>query len=260
MFNKKSNHSSKLTSRIENIKKIKLLRDPNFTKISVFTLSICLIIYLILPLQTQIFIKQILQHPIILSLVLSICLLVGFINTSVSISLLIFLAVLYFYKSIVVEPNIILLNNGNTMEGFKSNKSLDVESGEEEISNTIKDLFAGGPLVKSFNEGRKTLNEMKAKEKAEENMLILETKNSKTKNKEKFSNSSSNNRENFKPIPQRKFNPADKEDTDLLLVMDHCKDISNRIKYEYEDTRYLKKYIKDKLEDIIDTLDLVEQD
>ena len=88
-------------------------------------------------------------------------------------------------------------------------------------------------------------------------MLKLETKKEKRKmRKERFTDNKS--KEDFKPIPQRKFNPADKEDTDLLMVMDHFKDISNRIKYEYEDNRYLKKYIKDKLEDIIDTLDLVD--
>jgi hypothetical protein len=42
--------------------------------------------------------------------------------------------------------------------------------------------------------------------------------------------------------------------------MEHCKDIQNRIEYEYEDITYLKKYIKDKLEKIIDLLELVDDE
>lgn len=275
MFNKDSKHSKNINKKINNMKTIKLLGDPNFTKLTVFTLSICLIIYLLLPCHTQITLQQLLQHPVIIGLILVFCLLVGYINTTVSISLIVFVSVLYFNHNLGVYKCNSLRETSN-IEGFKN----DIKSDEEEITKQIKDLFSAGPFVKTYNKNKKALKEVKDKEKAKDTMMTIEAKVEKRKSRTKSnftdvndntegnnvntegnnSGDNDNSRENFKPIPMRKFNPAEKEDTDLLMVMDHCKDISNRIKYEYEDNKYLKKYIRDKLEDIIDTLDLVEED
>jgi len=262
MFNKKNNHFNKINNKVNQLRNLKVLGDPNFTKITIFTLSICLALFLLLPHKLQILLQRIIRHPIILVSILIFCLLVGFINISVSISLIIFISTLFFFNNNSVfkfeeiegfkDGEIKGFKNGE-IEGFKVEKESNKE--EDEITNKIKDLFSGGSMVKSFNEGNEELKKLKHKEKAENNMLKLEVK--KNKKSESFENTS---KENFKPIPMRKFNPADKEDTDLLLVMDYCKDISNRIKYEYENTRYLKKYIKDKIEEIIDTLDLIEED
>jgi hypothetical protein len=269
MFNKSSNHMNKINKKLTNIRNVKLLGDPNFTKIAVMSLGILLVIYLMLPCHIQIMFQTLLQHPVILSCILVFCLLIGYLNTTVAFSLVFFIAVLYFNHSVPgVNLGLGCIDNSNNKEGFKSKSSVDVESDEEVINNKIKDLFASpGPFVKSFNESKEALKDIKKKQRAEEAMLDLETKTEKRKaRKERFSNTSSGSgssgsgREDFKPIPQRKFNPAEKEDTDLLMVMEHCKDISNRIKYEYEDSRYLKKYIKDKLGDIIEVLDLVDDD
>ena len=267
MFNKSSNHMNKINKKITNIRNVKLLGDPNFTKIAVLSLGILLVVYLMLPCHIQIMFQTLLQHPVILSSILVFCLLIGYLNTTVAFSLVFFIGVLYFNHSV---PGVNLGlgcsdSNMSGKEGFKS--KADVEGDEDAVNNKIKDLFSSpGPLVKSFNEGKEALKDIKKKERAEEAMMELEVKTEKRKaRKEKFGNSGgsdsgSGSREDFKPIPQRKFNPAEKEDTDLLMVMDHCKDISNRIKYEYEDSRYLKKYIKDKLGDIIEVLDLVDDD
>jgi hypothetical protein len=187
---------------------------------------------------------------------------------TVAFALTFFVAVLYFnYNVASMQLGLNCHNNNNInnnkmiTEGFKSKTSDDTNSStdEDEVKNGLKDLFAGGPLVKSFNKSRQDFKDIKKKAKAEANMMDLEIKTEeRRKRKEKFTDRSS--KEEFKPIPMRKFNPADKEDTDLLMVMEHCKDITNRIKYEYEDTRYLKKYIKDKLGDIIELLDLVEDE
>jgi hypothetical protein len=256
---------NKINKKITNIRNVKLLGDPNFTKIAVLSLGILLVVYLMLPCHIQIMLQTLLQHPVILSTIIVFCLLVGYLNTTVAFSLVFFIAVLYFNHSV---PGVNLglgctASNDAEKEGFKS--KADVEGDEDAVNNKIKDLFSSpGPLAKSFNEGKEALKDIKKKERAEEAMMELEVKTEKRKaRKEKFGNtggSGSGSREDFKPIPQRKFNPAEKEDTDLLMVMEHCKDISNRIKYEYEDSRYLKKYIKDKLGDIIEVLDLVDDE
>ena len=63
---------------------------------------------------------------------------------------------------------------------------------------------------------------------------------------------------NARAIQQRKFNPASQEDMNLLETMGICEDIRDRIKYNYEDTKYLKRHIKEKLEEVVDLLDLVD--
>jgi hypothetical protein len=211
---------------------------------------------------------------------------------SVGISLLIFLAAVYFgqkgYLSLVcnslsiesdtrTDSNAMVFDDNVVKEGFKSKSyKEDIKENEEELSGKIKSLFSDGPFSKSIDDYKSARKELLDEDMAEDNMTKYEYKLSKsktTKNKESFNNTgkdnnpmthnkkhSNKNKEKFQSIPMRKFNPANKDDTNLLLVMEHCKDIQNRIEYEYEDITYLKKYIKDKLEKIIDLLELVDDE
>ena len=184
MFKKDSTHTSRINNKLRRINNIKILKDPNFTKITIFTLSICLILYLMLPFKIQLLINKIIQQPIILSLLIVFCLLIGYINISVSISLIVFLSVLYFNQlnnnsSSSIDSsrdsndnynNDISSSNDDSNiynEGFKSSMSVDVKNKEDDVVNKIKDLFAGGPMVKSFNENHKALRDIKEKEKAD---------------------------------------------------------------------------------------------
>lgn len=300
MFVKSNKINNKVNSKINSARLQKLFSDPNFTKLTILTLASCLVVYLMLPCNLQQIIHNIIQYPIIVSSLLVLCLLIGFINTPVSIGLLVMLSAIYFGKHNILTSKCLSsitnqdsysnssennsnANNGqvlfnnvnhNIVEGFKSDskeksnlstsQKRKYKEDEEDLQGKIKDLFAGGPFSKSLEDYRGARKELLDEEAAEDNMLKYENKrnkrssnNSNNRKKEKFGNTS---KEKFQSVPMRKFNPAEKEDTNLLLVMEHCKDIQNRIEYEYEDITYLKKYIKDKLEKIIDLLDLVEED
>ena len=63
-----------------------------------------------------------------------------------------------------------------------------------------------------------------------------------------------------KTIKKREFNLSKQEDKHLLYTKETLKEIINRINYEYEDIEYLKKYIGNKFEEIIDLLDLLKDD
>lgn len=295
MFTKSSTLNKNINNRVTSLRFQKLFSDPNFTKLTLLTVSTCLVIYLILPCKTQYLINSVLKHPLIVSSLIVLCLVISIINMPVGISLLIFLAAVYFgqngYLSLVcnrlsIESDTITDNNDNVVddkvgndnvvkEGFKSKSyKSDIKEKEEELSGKIKSLFSDGPFSKSIDEYKSARKDLLNEDMAETNMEKYEYKLSKskigsgTKNKETFNNSSSSkkkdggkrNMEKFQSIPMRKFNPADKDDTNLLLVMEHCKDIQTRIEYEYEDITYLKKYIKDKLEKIIDLLELVDDE
>lgn len=295
MFTKSSTLNKNINNRVTSLRFQKLFSDPNFTKLTLLTVSTCLVIYLILPCKTQYLINSVLKHPLIVSSLIVLCLVISIINMPVGISLLIFLAAVYFgqngYLSLVcnrlsiesdtstdINDNVVDDNVGNdnvVKEGFKSKSyKSDIKEKEEELSGKIKSLFSDGPFSKSIDEYKSARKDLLNEDMAETNMEKYEYKLSKSKtgavnkNKETFNNTSSSkkkdggkrNMEKFQSIPMRKFNPADKDDTNLLLVMEHCKDIQTRIEYEYEDITYLKKYIKDKLEKIIDLLELVDDE
>jgi hypothetical protein len=305
MFTKSSTLNKSINNRVTSLRFQKIFSDPNFTKLTLLTVSTCLVIYLILPCKTQYLINSVLKHPLIVSSLIVLCLVISIINMPVGISLLIFLAAVYFgqngYLSLVcnrlsIESDTSTDSNDNASndnigndnigndnigndnvvkEGFKSKSyKEDIKEKEEELYGKIKSLFSDGPFSKSIDEYKSARKELLNEDMAETNMEKYEYKLSKSKtgggkkNKETFNDTSSSkkkdggkrNMEKFQSIPMRKFNPADKDDTNLLLVMEHCKDIQNRIEYEYEDITYLKKYIKDKLEKIIDLLELVDDE
>ena len=68
------------------------------------------------------------------------------------------------------------------------------------------------------------------------------------------------NKSHTKTIPKRIFNPNKEEDTNLLITKEMLLDMVNRIEYNYENTTYLRKYLKARIEEIIDTNDLLDND
>jgi hypothetical protein len=69
--------------------------------------------------------------------------------------------------------------------------------------------------------------------------------------------SSSNNRkqrkrENFQTIEIRALDPSNEQDTNLLITKEILQDMLNRIEYNYESNKYLRKYIKHRIEEIIE--------
>jgi len=143
---------------------------------------------------------------------------------------------------------------GNTtVEGFANKKENDISLNNKHI----KSLFEPGLLGKQVEEYRGINKKLKAEQAAKEKSIQVLNANRAAK---LGSKNNGRNTENFKEIALRRFDPTSEDDMNLLLTMEHCGDIQNRIKYVYEDTKYLKKYIQEKLEDIIDLLDLVPED
>jgi Ca2+/Na+ antiporter len=79
-----------------------------------------------------------------------------------------------------------------------------------------------------------------------------------TKGSAKSSNSSKNNE--IQTVQPRTFDPSNEEDTNLLITKEILQDMSNRIEYNYESNKYLKKYIKHRVEEIVDLNKLIEDE
>jgi Ca2+/Na+ antiporter len=73
---------------------------------------------------------------------------------------------------------------------------------------------------------------------------------------------SNNNRskEDFQTVKPRTFDPSNEEDTNLLITKEILQDMHNRIEFNYESNKYLKKYIKHRVEEIVDLNKLLDDE
>lgn len=69
-----------------------------------------------------------------------------------------------------------------------------------------------------------------------------------------------NNKERFQTVEIRALDPSNEDDTNLLITKEILQDMLNRIEYNYESNKYLRKYIKHRVEEIIDINKLTEDE
>ena len=158
-------------------------------------------------------------------------------------------------------------NEDDEISKLKSKSLLKEESDnktEEQISS-IKNVILG-----TVNKYKKNTENELEQGIVENRKIILN--NEKKINKSNFSNNSNNSKlsnsntnkksskEDFKTVEPRKFNPGKEEDTNLLITKEILTDMINRTEYNYESTKYLKKYLKHRIEEIVEMNKLLDDD
>lgn len=241
-------------SLIDNI--LASIRNTRLTYVIVLT-GVCFIgLYHLLPTHTQLLIGNIVKNPIILTMLLFGLLVIGYFNIISGIILLVLFTCIFLPQHITtINSSSLTTQSYSHIEGFTSADADSLNTNNK----VIKDLLKPGKLRIELENARKYNKEMFESEMANNKFLELENKKKRKtaqKKKDKFTAELDGN--TSRAIQQRKFNPASQEDMNLLETMEICEDISDRIKYNYEDTKYLKRYIKEKLEEIVDLLNLVE--
>lgn len=219
-----------------------------------------------------------LSYPLVLFILSSVCLLVGYYNMVLGIILIVALfTILYPNVDTSIEKQV----NTNTSEGFTTREDyqdrrrrrerVDAEDARKEYrnKNIAKDMQNN--VSEMFNELKEEYED-DLRQGMKENLLnILSSK--RRSNKQNFENVNTNNtkktekftddyetellsrerkRENFRTIKKRKFNPNDENDANFLICKEILKDLLNRITYQYESKEYLKKYIEHRIEEMID--------
>lgn len=249
---------------------VSMARNPRFTYMVLLTGVSVIAISHLLPQATQVALANLIRHPVILTILLVVCMAVGYYNFITG--LLLLLLLICFVLPMIRSATVPL-----TQEGFKSGTANDISLKNPAILNMFD-----GPLGRTLAKQKKEADEFNDIKKAEERELEYNErrkfKQSKAKSmsedeeQEDFEDTDDEpktasdkthkktRKETFKTVEQRKFNPADNDDMNLLMTMEICDDIKNRIKYVYEDNGYLKKYIREKIEEIVDMLDLVPAD
>lgn len=69
-----------------------------------------------------------------------------------------------------------------------------------------------------------------------------------------------NSKERFQTVEVRALDPSNEDDTNLLITKEILQDMLNRIEYNYESNKYLRKYIKHRVEEIIDINKLMDDE
>lgn len=73
-------------------------------------------------------------------------------------------------------------------------------------------------------------------------------------------NTKNNEINDEKIISKRVFNPDKQEDMNLLITKEILNDMINRIEYNFEDLKYLRRYLRSRIEEIIETNNLLDED
>jgi hypothetical protein len=140
--------------------------------------------------------------------------------------------------------------NNTIKNGDRSNKNDEDDRDDGNYKNnrhTNKDKFINIPNTKTHTPS----NNKNSNNKLSNNSY---SKNSSEPNK----NTKGRKREEFQTVEPRKFDPSNEEDTNLLITKEILQDMSNRIEYNYENNTYLKKYIKHRVEEIVDINKLID--
>lgn len=195
--------------------------DKLFLTFTMFILLFYIIFYQFINNSIKMKIFNMISNPIVLVVLICFIGVILYHNFTVGMIILFSVLVSISYKSEKEEEIV------NTNEGFKDSFV------KEQMKNVLNTLTDGIEENKNIEEKFKsTLKKEKSKPK----------------------------KETFQQIKKREFNLSKQEDKHLLYTKETLKEIINRINYEYEDIEYLKKYIGNKFEEIIDLLDLLKDD
>ena len=195
--------------------------DKLFLTFTMFILLFYIIFYQFINNSIKMKIFNMISNPIVLLVLIGFIGVILYNNFTIGMIILFSVLVSISYKSEKEEEPV------NTNEGFKDSFV------KEQMKNVLNTLTDGIEENKNIEEKFKsTLKKEKSKPK----------------------------KETFQQIKKREFNLAKQEDKHLLYTKETLKEIINRINYEYEDIEYLKKYIGNKFEEIIDLLDLLKDD
>jgi hypothetical protein len=162
-------------------------------------------------------------------------------------------------------------NNNNNNNNMRTISEREMDKIEEEMTDKkierYKDIILG-PMKKmsenADNEYKKGLIENKKimYESIKKDNKYKNASSNDKNNKNINSNGNNNTRrkENFQTIKPRKFDPTNEDDTNLLITKEILGDMNNRIQYNYENKDYLKKYLKHRIEEMVDINKLLNDD
>ena len=290
MMNSINNINSKVT---------KIFNNPNINFFIIMMLIFIISCYTFINTPLKYAISSFVSNPIIILFTLICVILTSYYNINIAILILLLLFITI-YGSTMFYTNGNSNSNSNSksknsIESFTADENDDdseSESDDEEDSNdntnsllnkkinerkqkedeslkldekiaSIKDTILG--TVNKINDSGNNDYKQSLLENKQIQFMNEQKKNKNNKNKLKSNrNSNSNNRsstkEKFQTVDKRTFNPNDEEDTNLLITKEVLIDMNNRIEYNFESKKYLKKYLKHRIEEVVELNKLLDDE
>ena len=271
-----------------NYKVTKIFQNPNINFFIIMILILLISCYTFINISLKYMISSYVSNPIVILFVLIFVILIGFYNINIAVLVLLLLFIILYGTTIFNNKNI------NKIEGFTNDddnydndndNDSDSDSGDDDDKQKfLKTINQPGETNESKTDERVssiknallgTMNKIKDSGESEYQKSLLENKNiqyknerkinkQKKKNSNNFNNNSNNKnnsrKENFQTINTREFDPSKEEDTNFLITKEILQDLINRIDYNFESSKYLKKYLKHRVEEIVDLNKLLDDD
>ena len=283
-----------------NYKVTKLFQNPNINFFIIMLLILLISCYTFINMSLKYMIVSFVSNPIVILFILIFVILIGFYNINIAILVLLLLFIILYGTTIfntntntstsTITNTKTKNKNINNIEGFADNDNedsdddIDYEAEEQKLLKTMKQQQSDSKTEETISNIKdsifSTMNKVKDSGESEYQKSLLENKNIQYKHEKKInkqkknninnnSNSSSSNtnnsknnskKENFQTINTRAFDPTKEEDTNFLITKEILQDMLNRIDYNFESNKYLKKYLKHRIEEIVDINKLLDDD
>jgi Ca2+/Na+ antiporter len=265
----------------------KLFRNPNINFFIIMNIILLITCYSFISTPIKNTISIIISNPIVILFSIISILLIGYFDINIAILLLILFFLALFgiqnYSENDYQENIERFTNEdepisritkNLKDKAENDKKIDerVNNIKNVVLSTINKFRNNNDsdYKQAILENKKMMyDKEKINNRSKHNTNTTNTHNTRdnfnnvnTQNNKRQNTHNKQNKkgEGFQTIQPRTFDPSNEEDTNLLITKEILQDMTNRIEYDYENNKYLKKYIKHRVEEIVDLNKLIEDD
>ena len=278
-----------------NNKVTKLFHNPNINFFIIMMLILIISCYTFINTSFKYALSTFIANPIVILFSLILVVLIGYYNINIAVLVLLLLFIALYGTTIFnSSSNKINNNNNNNIENFAVNdqdSEDDSDDSDDEDNNSSIPITTKSSYKQKEEDDAKTdvtvnkikntilgtMNNIKDVSNNEYQKSLLENKkiqylnekkqnkknnkNNNKKSKQNFTNTGRDSKkENFQTIKTRRFDPNKEEDTNFLITKEVLQDMITRIDYNYESSKYLKKYLKHRVEEIVELNKLLEDD
>lgn len=274
----------------------KVFNNPNINFFIIMNLVLLISCYTFINTSLKNSITSFISNPIIILFILILTIFIGYYNINISILIVLLLFIILYGSTQLINNNKNNTMEGFTdntnndedddddydtsntitkdtieksVNKYKRKSREDNKKSREESINKFKNILLGSfnkiknSADNEYNQGllenKQMMYENEKQNNNKNNNNNKHNKNNKNKKSTTTSNvSKKNQKEDFKTIKERNFDPSNEEDTNFLITKEILQDMINRIDYNFESNDYLKKYLKHRLEEIVDINKLLE--
>lgn len=237
---------SELNTRIN-----KFINNPQIAFFIIMSIILLITCYSFIASPIRTTLSTILSNPVVILFAMVSIIILGYFNINIAILLLI----LFFLALYGID-------NSSKTEYFTTKNMQAKEENDKKIDEKVNNIK--NVVLSTINKFRDDSNNDYKNAILENKQNIYKEEKHNNKRKQNLSSKESNKvKDNFndvQTIQYRTFDPSNEEDTNFLITKEILQDIVNRIEYNYESSKYLKKYIKHRIEEIVEINKLVDDD